>query len=94
MCIIFRTNHEKTINYLVLFRWRNQDDKLSKKRYFKEKRSSKLCNLPSSIQQKKNRIILNNRKLWEKITKFMIFPQRFVKNIVETRRGTSLQTAY
>ena len=46
------------------------------------------------FSKKKNRIILNNRKLWGKITKFMIFPQSFVKNIVETRHGTSLQTAY
>ena len=61
------------------FRWRNQDDKLPQKRYSKEKLSTKLCNLPSPIQQKKNRIILNNKKLWEKITKSMIFPQSFVK---------------
>ena len=47
-----------------------------------------------SFFAKKHRIILNNRKVWEKITKFMIFPQSFVKNIVETRHGTSLQTAY
>ena len=46
------------------------------------------------FRKKKHRIILNNRKLWEKITKFMIFPQSFVKHIVETRHGTSLQTAY
>ena len=44
--------------------------------------------------KKKNRIILNNRKLWEKIIKSLIFPQSFVKNIVETRHGTSLRTAY
>jgi len=38
---------------LYFFKWRNQDDKLPKKRYSKEKRSSKVCNLPSPIQQKK-----------------------------------------
>ena len=38
---------------LYFFKWRNQDDKLPKKRYSKEKHSSKVCNLPSPIQQKK-----------------------------------------
>ncbi len=66
----------------------------SQKTLFKRKRSSKLCNLPYPFSQKKHRIILNNRKLWEKITKFMVFPQSFVKNIVEMHHGTSLQTAY
>ena len=31
------------------------------------------------FSKKKNRIILNNKKLWGKIIKFMIFPQSFVK---------------
>ena len=31
------------------------------------------------FSKKKNRIILNNKKFWEKITKSMIFPQSFVK---------------
>ena len=34
------------------FKWRNQDDKLPKKRYSKEKLSSKLCNLPYPFRKK------------------------------------------
>ncbi len=65
-----------------------------KKSYSKENVQASCAIYHLLFSKKKNRIILNNRKLWEKITKFMIFPQSFVKNIVETRHSTSLQTAY
>ena len=75
------------------FKWRNQDDKLPKN-IIPKKNFQPSCAIYHILFAKKHRIILNNRKLCGKITKFMIFPQSFVKNIVETRHGTSLQTAY
>ena len=64
-----------------------------KKRFSKENVQESCAIYHILFRKKKHRIILNNRKLWGKITKFMIFTQSFVKNIVETRHGTSLQTA-
>ena len=66
----------------------------SPKTLFQRKTFNQVVQFTISFSQKKHRIILNNRKLCGKITKFMIFPQSFVKNIVETHHGTSLQTAY
>lgn len=64
-----------------------------KKRYSKENVHASCAIYHLLFSKKKNRIILNNRKLWGKITKFMIFPQSFVKHIVETGHGASLQAA-